>query len=162
MITYITTTSQKAVSMGPRRSLGRPKSMFYYFGNDVGVILGFFFHRILNICRKLQKCEISEEYNAKRASKPSKTFDFHINFSFKVHVFQMPTKTLFLFAFWPPKGTKKSPYWFFRVVLGAPSDFEGPQSRQKIGRSSKTPLLEPISFSKIPFGALLGTISSGF
>ena len=87
MITYITTTSQKAVSMGPRRSLGRPKSICYDFGIDFGVIFGFFFHQIKNICRKWQKCEIREEYNAKRASKPSKTFDLHIDFSSKFHVF---------------------------------------------------------------------------
>ena len=31
--------------------------------------------------QKIQKCEISEEYNAKRGSEPSKTFDFRIDFS---------------------------------------------------------------------------------
>ena len=65
--------------MGTRRSLGRPKSIIYDFGIDFGVILGFFFHYFFNICRKWQKCEISEAYNAKRGSEPSKTFDFHID-----------------------------------------------------------------------------------
>ena len=88
MTTCTTPTSQKAVSMGPRRSLGRPKSIFYDFGVDFGIILGFFFHQNFDsIIRKWRKCEISEEYNAKRASKPSKTFDLHIDFSSKLHVF---------------------------------------------------------------------------
>ena len=35
----------------------------------------------------MQKCEISEEYNAKRGSEPSKTFDFRIDFSLNFDVF---------------------------------------------------------------------------
>ena len=39
IITFITTTSQKAVSMGPRRPLGRPRSPFDDSGIDFGTIL---------------------------------------------------------------------------------------------------------------------------
>ena len=35
----------------------------------------------------MQKCEISEVYNAKRGSGPSKTFDFRIDFSLTFDVF---------------------------------------------------------------------------
>ena len=35
-----------------------------------------FWHRFFNDFRKWQKCEISEEYNAKRGSEPSKSIDF--------------------------------------------------------------------------------------
>ena len=45
MATFITTTTQKAVSKGPRRSLGRPKSIFSGLGIDLGIILGPFFHQ---------------------------------------------------------------------------------------------------------------------
>ena len=40
-----------------------------------------FWHRLFNFFPKWRKCEISEEYNAKRGSEPSKTFDFRIDFS---------------------------------------------------------------------------------
>ena len=43
-ITFITTTSQKAVSMGPRRPLGRPRSPFDDSGIDFGTILIAIFH----------------------------------------------------------------------------------------------------------------------
>ena len=40
--------------------------------------------------RKLRNCEISEEDNAKRASEPSKTSHFRIDFSLSFHVFSEP------------------------------------------------------------------------
>ena len=46
-----------------------------------------FWHRFFDFFRKWQKCEISEEYNAKRGSEPSKTFDCRIGFSLIVNVF---------------------------------------------------------------------------
>ena len=46
-----------------------------------------FWHRFFDFFRKRRKCVISEEYNAKRASGPSKTFDFRIGFSLIFHVF---------------------------------------------------------------------------
>ena len=110
MTTCTTTTSQKAVSMGPRRSLGRPKLIFYDLGIDFGLILGSFFHQNFDIIRKWRKCEISEEYNAKRASEPSKTFDFRIDFSSTFVVFSKHLPKRCFSAFKPPEGAKKSPY----------------------------------------------------
>ena len=40
--------------------------------------------------QKWRKCEISEAYNAKRGSEPSKTFHFRIVFSSNFHVFPKP------------------------------------------------------------------------
>ena len=109
--------------MGPRRSLGRPKSIFYDFRIDFGVILGFFLHRILNICRKWQKCEISEEYNAKRASKPSKTFDFHINFSSTVHVFPNAYQNIVFVRLLAAQGHQKVAVLNFSGGFGSPLGF---------------------------------------
>ena len=39
-----------------------------------------FWYRFFNFFRKGRKCKISEEYNAKRGSEPSKTIDFRIEF----------------------------------------------------------------------------------
>ena len=49
-----------------------------------------FWHRIFVFFRKWRKCEISEEYNAKRGSEPSKTSHFRIDFSSNFHVFSEP------------------------------------------------------------------------
>ena len=50
-----------------------------------------FWHRFFDLFfQKWRKCEISEEYNAKRGSEPSKTFDFRIVFSLNFHVFSEP------------------------------------------------------------------------
>ena len=47
--------------------------------------------------RKWRKCEISEEYNAKHASEPSKTSHIRIHFSFNFHVFsRTPSQRPFL------------------------------------------------------------------
>ena len=46
---------------------------------------------IFNFFQKVQKCEISEEYNAKRGSGPSKTFDFRTDFSLTFDVFSALT-----------------------------------------------------------------------
>ena len=123
MITYITTTSQKTVSMGPRCSLGLPKYIFYYFGIDFGVILGYFFHRIKHICRKWQKCEISEEYNAKRASKPSKTFDVHITSSLKFHVFPNAYQNVVFVRLLAAQGHQKVAVLKFSGGFGSPLGF---------------------------------------
>ena len=49
-----------------------------------------FWHRFFDFFQKWRKCEISEEYNAKRGSEPSKTFHFRIDFSLNFHVFSEP------------------------------------------------------------------------
>ena len=41
----------------------------------------------LNVFQKWRKCEISEDYNAKRGSEPSKSSDVCIDFSLNFHVF---------------------------------------------------------------------------
>ena len=55
-----------------------PKVAFWIKEHDFGPP---FWHRFFDFFRKWQKCEISEEYNAKRGSEPSKTFDFRMDFS---------------------------------------------------------------------------------
>ena len=46
-----------------------------------------FWHRFFDFFRKRRKCVISEEYNAKRGSEPSKTCEFRIDFSYFFDVF---------------------------------------------------------------------------
>ena len=46
-----------------------------------------FLHRFFDFFQKWRKCEISEEYNAKRGSEPSKTSHFRLAFSSNFHVF---------------------------------------------------------------------------
>ena len=115
--TSITTTSQKAVSMGPRRPLGRPKLIFYDLGIDFGLILGSSFHQESDIIRKWRKYEISEEYNAKRASEPSKTFDFRFEFSSTFVVFSKHLPKLVFPHFGIPRAPKSRriefSWWLF-------------------------------------------------
>ena len=49
-----------------------------------------FWHLFFDFFQKWRKCEISEEYNAKRGSGPSKTFHFRIDFPSNFHVFSRP------------------------------------------------------------------------
>ena len=49
-----------------------------------------FWHRFFDFFQKWRKCEISEEYNAKRGSKPSKAVYLRIDFSSNFHVFSEP------------------------------------------------------------------------
>ena len=46
-----------------------------------------FWHPFFDFFQKWRKCEISEEYNAKLGSRPSKTFDFPIEISLNFRVF---------------------------------------------------------------------------
>ena len=55
-----------------------------------------FFMDFLIFFRKWRKCEINEEYNAKRGSEPSKSIDFCIVFSLNFHVFPNPSRRAFL------------------------------------------------------------------
>ena len=50
-----------------------------------------FWHTFFYFFRYWRKCVISEEYNAKRGSEQSKTFDFRIDFSSNFYVFSKPT-----------------------------------------------------------------------
>ena len=120
---FTTTTSQKAVSMGPRRSLGRPKLIFSGFGIDLGIILDFCFHQNFDIFRKWRKCKKSEEYNAKRASKPSKTFDFHIDFSSKVHAFSKRLPKRCFVRLLAAQGHHKVAVLIFSGGFGSPLGF---------------------------------------
>ena len=65
---------------------GTPKGGFLIKKHDFGAP---FLHRFFDFCQKWRKCEISEEYNAKRGSEPSKTFHFRIDFSSNVRVFEL-------------------------------------------------------------------------
>ena len=68
-----------------------PKVAFWIKIHDFWAL---FWYRFFTFFRKWQKCEISEEYNAKRGSEPSKIFDFRIDVSLTFHVFSEP----------PPRG----------------------------------------------------------
>ena len=78
-----------------------------------------FWHRFLNILdfsRKWQKCEISEEYNAKRGSDPSKTFDIRIDCSSNFHVFSEPPPRV---HFWRARVPSKAQKCDFGAILGS-------------------------------------------
>ena len=49
-----------------------------------------FWHPFFDFFQKWRKCEISEEYNAKRGSGPSKPSHFRIDFPSNFHVFSRP------------------------------------------------------------------------
>ena len=78
---------QKSTKIAESIDPGAPKVCFWsknlYFWAP-------FWHRFFDFFRKRRKCVISEEYNAKRGSEPSKTFDFRIVFSLNFHVFSEP------------------------------------------------------------------------
>ncbi len=78
---------QKSTKMAKSIDPGAPKVGFWsknlYFWAP-------FWHRFFDFFRKRRKCVISEEYNAKRGSEPSKTSDFRIVFSLNFHVFSEP------------------------------------------------------------------------
>ena len=89
-----------------------PKVRFWSKNQDFRVS---FWHSFFDIFPKWRKCVISEEYNAKRGSEPSKTFDCRVGFSLIVHVFfpnplsesifggsrcQPMLKNLILVSFW--------------------------------------------------------------
>ena len=79
-----------------------------------------FWHRLFHFFRKGRKCEISEEYNAKRGSEASKTFDFRIVFSlfscfcsnplleliFRGGLRRSIHKSVFFIGFWTPAGSQ--------------------------------------------------------
>ena len=77
-----------------------------------------FWHRFFDIFKKRRKCEISEEYNAKRGSEPSKTFHFRIDFSSNFHVFSEPPSRGHFWRVQAPVYTQKCDF-------GAIFDFPG-------------------------------------
>ena len=78
---------QKSTKMVLSIDPGAPKARFFMKKHDFWPP---FWHRFFDFFRKWRKCEISEEYNAKRGSEPSKTFHFRIDFSSNFHVFSEP------------------------------------------------------------------------
>jgi len=58
-------------------TLDRPRFVFGSKSSTFGILLAY----ICLFFRKWRKCVISEEYNAKHGSEPSKAFDFRIDFS---------------------------------------------------------------------------------
>ena len=88
---YLTTNPDSPVSPGVRRST-------LCVHNDFRPpILARFF----DFFRKWQKCEISEEYNAKRGFEPLKSFDFRIDFSLFFHIFSGTPPGPHFFRFFP-------------------------------------------------------------
>ena len=78
-------------------------SMISVFWHGFWHNFGAFFNQTFNFFREWRKCVISEEYNTKRASEPSKTFDFRIDFSSNVHVF---FRTLFQTPFFEGQSAR--------------------------------------------------------
>ena len=78
---------QKSTKMAKSIDPGAPK---VGFGSKNLYFWAPFWHRFFDFFRKRRKCVISEEYNAKRGSEPSKTFHFYIDFSSNFHVFPKP------------------------------------------------------------------------
>ena len=103
--------SKRVESIDP----GAPKISFWTKNDN---LRHPFLHCFFAIFRKWQKCKISEEYNAKRGSEPSKTFDFRIDFSCNFHVFSEPH----------PRGhfsRVKVPVYNQKYDFGAIHDFPG-------------------------------------
>ena len=102
---------QNQSTLGRPRSHLKPKAIT--FGFHFGIDFSTF-------CRKGRKCEISEEYNAKRGSEASKTFDFRIVFSlfscfcsnplleliFRGGLRRSIHKSVFFIGFWTPAGSQ--------------------------------------------------------
>ena len=68
-----------------------------------------------------------------------KASHFRIDFWSKFHACSKRLPKPLFSTLWPPKCTKKSPYWIFWVVFGAPSDFHGfpksPNIAQEVPKS---------------------------
>ena len=77
-----------------------------------------FWHRFFNFVPKWRKCEISEEYNAKRGSEPSKTFDFRIDFGLNFNVFSELTPSHHF-------SRVKAPVYAHKYDFGPIFDFPG-------------------------------------
>ena len=60
-------------------------------------------------------------------------------FFIKISCFFHPLPKPFFFAFWPPKGAKKSPYLICWAVFGTPMDFQGSPKSPKIVFSGAAP-----------------------
>ena len=96
-------------------NLWRPRTVFssksMTFSLPFGIDFSTFF-------QKWRKCEISEEYNAKRGSEPSKTSHFRVDFSLNVHVFSEPPSRD---HFW----RVQAPVYTQNCVFGPIFDFQG-------------------------------------
>ena len=72
---------------------------------------GPFVHRFCVFIQKLQNYEISEEYNAKRGSEPTKTLAFRIDVSLSFHVFCDPSLGEHFWRVKVPTYAKKMQFW---------------------------------------------------
>ena len=114
-----------------------PKLRFWH---QIAAFWHQFWHRFFNLFPKWRKCEISKEYNAKRGSEPSKTFDFRIDFSLNFHIFfpnALPETIL--------RGSKCQPILKsaildrFSIFLGPKTDPWSDMFGQKGSKRSSTP-----------------------
>ena len=97
-----------------------------------------------------------------------KASHFRIDFWSKFHACSKRLPKPLFSTLWPPKCTKKSPYWIFWAVFGAQSDFQGSPKSPKIAQVAPNihqklnnalalwPTWNRLA-SKITFGAFLGT-----
>ena len=90
----------------------------------------------------MRKCVISEEYNAKRGSEPSKTFDFRFGFSLNFHVFSEPPSRS---HFW----RVQAPTYPQKCVFGPIFDFPGIRKSADTGRCQAFQIREA-SISEAP------------
>ena len=155
------------------RPLGRPKSISNDSGIDFGLILASFFHQKIILFRKSPKAQKPYKTNEKSMILHPKASHFRIDFWSKFHACSKRLPKPLFSTRWPPKCTKKSPYWIFWTVFGAPSDFEGSQKSAKIAQVAPKclsflfdALTRSLTWNRLPpelpFRALLGTISSDF
>ena len=93
-------------------------------------------------------CEISEEYNAKRGSEPSKTIDFCIDLSWIFHVFFQTTLQRPSLEVQAPVYTQKCDFGTIYDFLGVQQStlgttFPSPKSPFELPGESRGTLLEP-------------------
>ena len=93
-----------------------------------------FLYLFFNYFQKWRKCEISEEYNAKRGSEPSKTSHFRVDFSSFFHLFSEPPS-------WGHFWRAQAPVYIQKYDLGAICDFS---------RGQKSTLGTTFSTNKAP------------
>ena len=90
---------------GPNGKINRPWRVQGSVWDQKTRLSRSFWHRFFDFFKKRRKCEISEEYNAKRGSEPSKTFHFRFGGSKRPSIL----KTAFLDRFSIFQGSQKRP-----------------------------------------------------
>ena len=118
------------------RPLGRPKSISNDSSIDFGLILASFFHQKIILFRKSPKARKPWKNIEKSMILHLKASHIRIDFWSKFHACSKRLPKPLFSTLWPPKCTKKSPYWIFWTVFGAQSDFQGSPKSPKIAQEA--------------------------